>query len=278
MAVRIITDSTCDIPPALLKELDIINIPQYVVFGAKSYRDAIDITADEFYQKMLHESVFPSTSQPTPQVFLDVFNPLVGKTDGILCILISKKLSGTVNSAEQAKKMMEGKIPVEVIDSEGVSMQLGTLVVVAGRMAKAGKKLPEIKAAVEAMVPNTRLLILFDTLENLAKGGRIGKAKSLLGAILNVKPMIVCKDGELLPQGQVRSRAKGKEKLLEFANGAQGVEDMTVIYSTTPEEAQELANSVTSFPKKSIHVVRIGPVLATHAGPGVLGIAYRTKN
>jgi len=278
MAVRIVTDRTCDITAELEKELSITNIPVYLVFGQTTFRDGVDITTDQFYQKLLHEPVYPTTSQPTPKDFVDVFNTLSQEADGILAIHISKKLSGTINSAEQAVKMVTTKKPIEIIDSLSVSMGLGLQVIAAARMAKQGKNLAEISAAVKNMVPNTKVFILFDTLEYLAKGGRIGKAKSLMGAILNVKPMISVKDGELVPSGQVRSRSKGKEKLLEFANSLKGVEDLAVIHSTTPDEAREMANSITSFPKERIHVQRIGPVLATHAGPGVLGIAVRTKN
>jgi DegV family protein with EDD domain len=278
MAVRIITDRTCDLPAELEKELDIINIPVYLIFGKTSFRDGIDITTDQFYQKLLHEPVYPTTSQPTPQDFADVFNKLAGETDGILAIHISKKLSGTINSAEQAVKMVTTQGPIEIIDSRSVSMGLGMLVIAAARMAKQGKSLPEISAAIKKMVPDTKLFILFDTLEFLAKGGRIGKAKSLMGSLLNVKPLLALKDGEFIPSGQVRNRTKGKEKLLEFANGLKDVEDLAVIHSTTPDEAMELANSISSFPKERIHVQRVGPVLATHAGPGVLGITSITRS
>lgn len=278
MAVRIVTDSTCDIPAALEKELNIINIPVYLVFGNTSFRDNIDITTDQFYQKLLHEPIYPSTSQPTPKDFVDVFNKLSEETDGILSIHISKKLSGTINSAEQAIKIVNTKNPIEIIDSQSVSMGLGVQVIAAARMAKQGKSMAEISAAVKNMVPKTEIFILFDTLEFLAKGGRIGKAKSLIGGLLNVKPMILIKDGELVPSGQVRNRIKGKEKLLEFANSRKKIKDMAIIYSTTPDEAKELANSITSFPKESIIIQRVGPVLATHAGPGVLGIILRTDN
>ncbi|RJO63293.1 MAG: DegV family protein [Dehalococcoidia bacterium] len=190
MAVRIITDRTCDIPPELEKELNIINIPVYLVFGKTSFRDGVDITTDQFYQKLLHEPVYPTTSQPTPKDFADVFNNLSQEADGILAIHISKKLSGTINSAEQAVKMVTTKGPIEIIDSLSVSLGVGLQVIAAARMAKQGKKLAEISAAVKSMVPNTKVFILFDTLEYLAKGGRIGKAKSLMGAILNVKPTL----------------------------------------------------------------------------------------
>ena len=277
MAIKIITDSTCDLTPDLVKELGIINLPTYLMFGTKSYRDGIDITTDDFYQKLLHEPVYPTTSQPTPQDFLDAFNNNAD-IDGIICINISGKLSGTINSAEQAKRLFTGKSPIEIIDSQTVSMGLGILVITAARMAKAGKSFAEISAAARAMVPRSRLLILFDTLEYLAKGGRIGKVKSLMGSILNVKPIVAIKDGELVPSGQVRNRAKGKDKLVDFANSFTDVAEMGILYSTTPDEAKELADRVTVCPRKNIYVNRVGPVLATHAGPGVLGIAVLLKS
>ncbi len=277
MAVKIITDSTCDLTPDLVKELGIINLPTYLLFGTKSYRDGVDITTDEFYQKLLHEPIYPTTSQPTPQDFLNAYNT-DPNGDGFICINISAKLSGTLNSAEQAKKIFNGKAPIEIIDSQTVSLGLGILVVTAARMAKAGKSIAEIAASIRAMVPQGRLLILFDTLEYLAKGGRIGKVKSLMGSILNVKPIVAVKDGELVPSGQVRNRGKGKDKLVEFANSFSNVAEMGILYSTTPDEANELADRVTVFPRKNIYVNRVGPVLATHAGPGVLGIAVLLKS
>ncbi len=279
MTVKIVTDSTADIPSSLVKELDIQVVPQVIVFGDKTYRDRIDLTIDDFYQKLLHESTYPHTSQPTPQDFVDVFNGLCKeKPDGIVAILLSTKLSGTVNSAQQAKKIVKSDCPIHIIDSKMVAMGLGMIVIAAAKMAKAGKSENEITDAVKKMIPNTKLLVLFDTLEFLAKGGRIGKVKSLVGSILNVKPMVIVKDGELLPMGQVRSRSKGKEKLLDMIEDIKDIEDIAIIYSTTPDEANKMAEDIADFPREKIYVVQIGPVLATHTGPGVLGIGIRTKN
>ena len=279
MTVKIVTDSTADIPAKLAKELDINVVPQILVFGDKTYRDRIDITNEEFYKKLLNEPTYPHTSQPSPQDFVDIFTTLCKqKPDGIISILISTKLSGTINSAEQARKIVKSDCPIEIIDSQTVAMAIGVIVIAAARMAKAGKSMSEITDAVTKMIPNVKLLILFDTLEFLAKGGRIGKVKSLLGSILNVKPMVTVKDGELVPMGQVRNRSKGKEKLLDSVKNIKDIEDIAVIYSTTPDEANELADSITGFQREKIYVVQVGPVLAAHAGPGVLGIGVRTKS
>ena len=278
MTVKIATDSTADLPPQIAKELDINEAPLYVLFGEKSYRDRIDITEDEFYDKLLHGPVHPTTSQPTPQDFVEIYNRLAKEADGILSIHISGKLSGTINSAEQAKKLVNVKCPIEIVDSLGVSMSLGTIVIAAAQLAKAGKSLAEITAETKKMVPNTRLLALFDTLEYLAKGGRIGKAKSLLGSILNIKPLLTLREGEFHPAGQARNRIKGKEKLLEFAQSTKDIEDLCVIYSTTPDEARELADSIKVFSREHITIARLGSVLGVHGGPGVLGVVTRTKS
>ena len=277
MAVKIVTDRTADIPSQLVKDLDIAVIPLYVIFGSTSYRSGIDITEDEFYQK-LQGPVWPTTSQPTPQDFVDVYNQCAKGADGILSIHLSSKLSGTINAADQAKKLANVKCPIEIIDSLEVSMATGLIVVAAARMAKAGKRLTEIAESVRKMVTNTKLLILFDTLEYLAKGGRIGKAKSILGSILNVKPLLTLKDGEFVPVTQVHSRSKGKEKLLEFVRNAKDIEALAVVYTTTPDEAKELAASITTIPKASIIVAQVGSALGVHGGPGALAIAMRTKS
>ena len=278
MAVVVVTDSTADIPSQLVKDLGIVVIPSYVIFGSKSYRGGVDIAEDEFYRKLLHEPVLPKTSQPTPQDFIDAYTQLAKEADGILSIHISSKMSGTINSAEQAKMLAKLTCPIEVIDSQNLSMALGLIVIAAARMARAGKGLTEIADAVRKTIPNTRLLILFDTLEYLAKGGRIGKAKSMLGSILNVKPLLTLKEGEFVPASQAHSRTKGKEKLLEFVKSVKDIQDLAVLYSTTPEEAKELVASITAISKVSIIIARVGPVLGVHSGPGALGIALRTKS
>jgi DegV family protein with EDD domain len=278
MTVKIITDSTADIPPAIAKELGIVVIPQYLIFGDKSFKDRIDITEDEFYDKLVNGKIQPTTSQPTPQEFANLFNEAGKNADGLLAILISSKLSGTINSAEQARKLVKVTCPIEIIDSKVIAMPLGMVVMAAARMAKAGKSLKEITASTKETCSKVKILILFDTLEYLARGGRIGKAKSLLGSLLNVKPMLTIKNGELVPVSQVRSRAKGTEKLHEFLKSFKDIEELCVVYSSDKKDAEALADSITVFPRKQIMLVRLGPVVGSHAGPGILAIALRTKS
>jgi len=278
VAVKIVTNSSADIPQYLVDELGITVVPEYLIFGAKCYKDRIDITEDEFYDKLVHGKIPPTTSQPTPQDFLSTYNEVGENADGIVSIHISTRLSGTVNSAEQAKKLTTAKCPIEIIDSKLVAMALGIVVIAAARMAKAGKDFKEVTNASRAMLSQIKLLAMFDTLEYLARGGRIGRAKSLIGSLLNVKPLLTLKNGEFVPVSQVRSKARGKERLLEFIKSLKDIEDLCVIYSCTKEEAAEMADSIEGFPRRRIMLVRLGPVVGAHAGPGLLAIGARTKN
>ena len=277
MPVKIVTDSGADLPEELTKELGITVVPLYIRFGEEVYRDRVSISADEFYERLTHDPVHPSTTQPGPQDFLEAYQKLSADADGIVSIHISGKLSGTCNSALMAKDMLEGECPVEVVDSETLTMSLGLIVIAAAEMAKAGESMDKIVEWVKQAIPKTYLFFLLDTLEYLKKGGRIGKAKALLGSILSVKPMLTMKDGELVPAGQARTRAKGMDKLFDFVENAGNIQDLAVVYNTTPDEAQNLAERLGSvFAKEKIRMARVGPGLGVHGGPGAIIVSFRT--
>jgi len=278
MAIKIVTDSTADLSPELIKELGITVVPLYVCFGKDVYRDREEISEDDFYQRLLQDPTHPTTTQPTPQDFAEVYRQLSSEADGIISIHISEKLSGTCSSALQGNKLVEKGCPIEVIDSKTTSMALGLLVTAAATIAKTGKSLPQVVEDVKQVVSNVKLLVVFDTLKYLAKGGRIGKAKSLLGSVLSIKPILTIKDGEFVPVGQVRSRSKGIERLFDFAKDTADIEDLAVVHSTTPDEAKSLAERISStLSLKQVRIARLGPVLGVHGGPGVLAIALRRK-
>jgi len=278
LIVKIVTDSTADLPAELANELGITIVPLYVCFGKAVYRDRVDISEDDFYKRLLQDSTHPTTTQPTPQDFAEVYQELASKADGIISIHISAKLSGTCNSALQGKKLVENGCPIEVVDSKTTSMALGLIVVAAATIAKNGKSVQQVAEDVRQLVSDVQLLVLFDTLKYLAKGGRIGKAKSLLGSVLSVKPILTIKDGEFVPVIQVRSRSKGIEKLFDFAKDADNIDDLAIIHNTTPDEAQSLADRISStLHPKQVRIARLGPVLGVHGGPGVLAVAFRTK-
>ena len=278
MTIKIVTDSTADLPVKLAEELDVTVVPVYLRFGEQVYRDRVDISEDEFYQRLAHDPVHPNTTQPSPQDFADVYEKLSKDADGIVSIHLTSKLSGTYNSAVQAKKMVKNKCPIEVIDTQTLTIAFGLMVIRASTMAKNGKSLKQIVDEVNKMIPNVHLLILFDTLKYLIKGGRIGKAKGLMGSILSVKPLLAVKDGELAPSSQVRTRSKGIDRLIDFAKNATEIQDLAVLYSTTPDEAQDLVGRISPiFPKEQILLARLGPGLGVHGGPGILAVALREK-
>ena len=279
MTIKVVTDSTADLPPTLAEELGITVVPVYLRFGDEVYRDRVDIIEDEFYHRLLHDPIHPSTTQPTPQDFADAYQKLSQEAGGIISIHISSKLSGTYNSAIQGKKLVEDWCPIEVVDSQTVSIANGLIAMEAAKIARSGKSLQQVVAEVRQIIPNIHLLILFDTLKYLAKGGRIGKAKALLGSVLSVKPLLTVKDGELVPAGQVRSRDKGIQRLFDFVKNATDIQDLSILHSTTPDEAQALAERIGSiFPRERITLARLGPGLGVHGGPGVLLVALRGKD
>jgi len=274
MAVKIVTDSTADIPKSLAEELGIAVIPLYSRFGDQVYRDRIDISEEEFYQRLLNDPVHPTTSQPSPQDFAGVYEELSKSADGIVSVHISNKLSGTCNSALRGKEMAGSKCPIEVIDSEMVSMGFGLMAIKAAAIAASGKDFPQVVDEVKKLVPKARLWALFDTLKYLAMGGRIGKSKAFLGSVLNIKPILAVKEGEMVPVVQARSRAKGIELLYRFVSDLKDIEDLAVMYTTTPDEANSLAERLGAiFEHGNIKIARLGPALGVHAGPGALAVA-----
>ncbi|MFC1875474.1 DegV family protein [Chloroflexota bacterium] len=278
MTIKIVTDSAADLPAILAEELGVTVVPVYLRFGEEVYRDRVDISEDEFYQRLLHDSVHPNTTQPSPQDFASVYDKLSQEADGIISIHITSKLSGTYNSAVQGKKIVGDRCPIEVVDSQTVSIAVGLMAIQASKMARSGMSLQKILDELNKIIPNVHLLILFDTLKYLVKGGRVGKAKGLVGSVLNVKPLLAMKDGELVPSGQVRTRSKGIDRLLDFVKNATEIQDLAILHSTTLDEAQALVERTSSvFPKERTILARLGPGLGVHGGPGILAVALREK-
>jgi len=278
MTIKIVTDSTADLPTQLSQELGITVVPAYLHFGGSVYRDRVDISEDEFYRRLIRDPIHPTTEPPTPQDFADVYRKLSQEADGIISIHISSKLSATYNSALRGKQQVEKDYPIEVVDSQLVTMGLGLLTMTAAAAARSGKRLQQVVEEVKQTIPAIHLLGLFDTLKYLARGGRIGRAKALLGSVLNVKPMLTMQDGELEPAGQVRNWANGVGRLFDFVKSSMDVQDLAIVYSTTPNEAQTLAERVGFiFTKQRIRLARLGPVLGVHGGPSILFVALKAK-
>ncbi|MBN1176193.1 MAG: DegV family protein [Dehalococcoidales bacterium] len=273
MAVKIVTDTLSDITGDLIDELGITVIPLYVRFGETVYKDRVEITSEEFYRRLVSEPHLPSTTQPTPNDFLQVYESLARETDEILVIVVSSKLSGTYQSATQAKEMMQGKCRIEVVDSLSVAMNMGLIVIAAVNAVKAGANLDEAANLARGAISRSHLVAYFDTLKYLAKGGRIGKASGLLGSLLSVKPLLTIREGEMAPLTRVRSLSAGLDYIYNYAAGFSNIELMAVEHCTTPDDADLLVERLGDiYPKEKIYRSVISPVIGTYSGPKALAI------
>ena len=284
MSVRIVTDSTSDLPPEICRELDITVVPLTVNFGDTGYKDGIDLSADEFYKKLIAADKLPTTSQPSAGAFAEAYKDVAKDTGEILSIHISGKLSQTYNSARLAASEMEGSCNVQVMDSLQVSMGLACIVMAAARAARDGASMEDVQQLVSRMMPETRTLALLETLEYLAKGGRIGKVQAYLGnslrplAIFKVIPIVEVRDGEAHPLTRVRTRQKGLDRLLTEAHSASGITLAGIAYSTNRQEAESVLETLRPLVSSDNLVLsRFGPVLGTHLGPGALGLGFTTS-
>ena len=274
MTVKVVTDSTSDIPDELAKELGIRIVPIYVMFGQETYRDRVDMGTDEFFDKLVHNNVHPTTSVPSPKDFANVYNELAEETDEIISIHLTSKESGTYNSAVLAKELMEKKCRIEVVDSQSVSIGLGMLVIAAARQALAGASLEQISEFVRRHVPRIHIMILVDTLKYVIRGGRLNKASGLVGTVLRVRPLLTLREGDLATVGVARTKAKAVERLYDFAKSFSRTKEVAVAYTTTHEEATSLRDRIKAlFPDATSYLTRVGPSLGTHAGPGAMGVA-----
>lgn len=274
MTVKIITDSIGDIPSQVVEELGITIIPLYVHFGNESYRDGIDLTTEQFYDKLRHSEILPTTSVPPLGTFVEAYDRLAEETDEITVITISNKLSATYEAALQAMKQMKKKCRVEVIDSLTAIMGEGLIVIAAAKAANSGASLDEVMNITRQNIPRADMRIAFDTLEYLKRGGRIGKAQAFLGSMLKVHPILSIKDGEVVPSARERSRAKATDYLYDFAAGFSHIDEMAVEDATTPDEADMLVDRLSSiFPKERIYRSKVSPVVGTHVGPRVLAVS-----
>lgn len=271
MTVKIVTDSVADLPSQVTKELGITVVPLHVRFGTEVYRDSIDLTAEQFYERLVDSKILPVTSVPSPGAFAGVYNKLAEETDEILVITVTSKLSGTYEVALQSVGLMKKKCRVEVVDSQSAVMTQGFIAITAARAAKAGAGLDEVLDIARHNIPRVGMLAVFDTLEYLKRGGRVGKAQALLGSVLKINPIIGLKDGEVFPVGRERSRARAIDQLYNFVVSYHRIEEMAIEYATARDEAEMLAERISAkFPKVRILRTRAGPVIGTHTGPSLL--------
>jgi DegV family protein with EDD domain len=278
MTVKIVTDSGSDLPEHLIKSFNISIVPLYIYFGEKVYKDGIDITTDELYRRLIEDPVHPTTTQPLPVDFVNIYQELSKETDEIVSIHLSHKVSGTMNSAIQAKNMLKERVRVEIVDSLSISTGLGLVTVAAAGVAQAGGTIKQVAEAANNVVKNIKLFGVLDTLKYLLAGGRITKTKALIGSLLNVKPILTMTKGEIVQYGMVRSFKKGIEKLAEMVKKSGKVEEVAIVHSTIPDKAMELKKMINHIvPDDKIVMSRLGAALGVHGGPGTLFIVIREK-
>jgi DegV family protein with EDD domain len=278
MSIAIVTDSTSDIPRDLCEKYKITVVPLLTIFKDRSYiDDGVDITVDEFYKKLRAAETLPTTAQPSPGDFVNTYRDLLKDHDSIISIHISKKMSGTLDSTELAKKELPGK-DIEIIDSEGVHMPLGFPVIKAAKLAQEGKSKDEIVKAVNDLKEKVTVLFIPNTLKYLKKGGRIGRAKGLIASLLDIKPVLTINLGEVSQYKTTRRWNQAKNELIDsmkhmVKNGENLI--VSVGDSDAKEEGDEMAERIKdTFKPKQLTRVDIGCVVGTHLGPGGIGITF----
>ncbi|MGC8828118.1 MAG: DegV family protein [Anaerolineae bacterium] len=271
----IATDSTAGLPAELVERYHIHVIPLNVLFGQESLRDNVDITTEEFYQRLKTvKDALPTTSQPSAGAFREFYEAIAKEADAIVSIHISADLSGTVASALQAKDMLP-HIPIYVVDSRFTSMALGYIVLEAARAAEAGASPEEIVAAAQAVIPRMRVYFAVDTLRYLHMGGRIGGGAAFLGTALDIKPILELRDGKIEAAGKARTMKRAAAKLVELLVGQFGEGARiraATIGAAAPEAAQQLAEQIRQrFDCVEMYTTDLSPVIGTHVGPGTIG-------
>jgi len=271
VAVRIVTDSVADIPDDLVRELGVTVVPLVLRFGGASYRDGVDMSVDEFYERLRVSADLPATSAPAPAAFAQAFDAATAAGDEVLAITLTAKLSGTHNAALQGRSLAADAARVEVMDSGWAAIAEGFVVMAAARAAKAGATLAEARDAARAAGGRIRLLAAFDTLEYLRRGGRIGAAANLIGSVLRINPLIEVRDGLVQPAGRTRSRARAIDELVAVAQDFARIDELAVSHAACPEDAETLVERLAAYyPRERILRTRMTPAIGCHTGPGLL--------
>jgi DegV family protein with EDD domain len=270
--VKVVTDSTSEIPPAVAQELGISVLPHHISFDSEEYLDGVTITPDEFIARLARTPTVPETQPPTVDEFRDLYTRLAQTTDSIISIHGSAKLGNAYHNASEAKEVVRDRCRVVVVDTQLASMGVGFIVRAAARSANEGASLDDVARLVRSMVTQTHILFFIENMEFIQKDGPLAKV-ALGGPVANVKPLLRLESGEVFPLERVRTRAKALERLYEFVADFPNIEEMAILYSTTPNEAENLAKRIDSvFPKDRIVVARYGPVLGAQVGLAAMAV------
>ncbi|WP_019394867.1 DegV family protein [Priestia filamentosa] len=280
MKTAIIVDSTAYIPKSLREEKNIYSIPLSIIFDDKQYREEENITAEEFYEKVKQEKIFPTTSQPPIGEIVELLKEIAVNYDEAVFITLSSGISGTYQTVQSAGRMVEG-LTVYPYDSEISCMVEGFYALEGADMAARGKSAMEIVKRFDEMKPFIRAYFIVDDLSHLQRGGRLSAAQALIGSVLQVKPILHFEDTKIVPFEKIRTRKKALKRVLELfhEDAFQGVPiEATVIHANRPQEAEELCKEIENkYPNVNVNISYFGPVIGTHLGEGALGLGWYRK-
>jgi len=275
MAVRIVTDSSCDLTDDEVAANGIEVVPLSIRFGEEEFEDRTDLTVEAFYAKLASSSVLPETAAPAPGKFEAAFRrQRDAGADAVVCINLSSGLSATMQSARNAATAVAGDLDVHVVDSRSITSGLGTQVLLAAAAAADGASAADVVALVEDLVTRTHVFGALDTLDNLKKGGRVGGAQHLLGSLLSIKPILDISTGEVEEAGKARTRRKALDVLRDKVVEHGAVEHLCVTHGFAPDVEDMLDLLDGHHPRAEIRLVHIGPVIGTHGGPRVMGVTW----
>lgn len=274
--IRIVTDSTCDLPSDWLTTYGLHVVPINIHFEQEAYLEGQTIDPATFYRKVAEGDIFPKTSQPSVGQFTTAYRQVAQPGDQILSIHVTGKLSGTVRSAEMAREELKGELEVNVFNSLCGSAAMGYMCVESARMAREGKSIADILRRLEEIRPRVRIFLTLDNLEYARRSGRVGALGAALASLLNVKPIVALEDGLLEAKERVRTRKKAVDRMVEMmaqATGTSAPVNMAVIHAQIPGEAQQLAEEARKvFNPKEFFITELATSLAVHFGPGTLGL------
>lgn len=277
--IALVTDSTTYLPPELVKQYNISVAPQVLIWGDQTYKDGVDIESSEFFTRLKTAKVMPTTSQVAVISFQEIFQNLVEQGFEVLAILLSSKLSGTVQSAMQAKDLMSSaRDKIHVVDSQSVAMALGFQVLTVARAVESGASLQDAISLAEKSGPHTGVYFAVDTLEFLHRGGRIGGGQRFLGTMLNMKPILGIQDGRVEGIDRIRTKTKAHDRVLEIVT-EQIAGRTPVRVATLHANAAEDARALLTRAEQTLHPVEsiftaVSPTVGTHTGPGTVGLAF----
>lgn len=279
MTVKVVTDSACDLPQELVEELGIAIVPLTVRFGADEYVDRRDLTTAEFWDKCDASPTLPETAAPAPGVFEAAYREAAGTGhDGVVAVVLSGGLSATMQAAQVAADAVADVIPVRVVDSKQVSGALGLIVIEAAKLSANGKNIDDVAGYAEDAAARTKLYATFDTLDNLRKGGRIGRAQAFFGTVLSMKPVIELIDGVVEPESRQRTRTRSLRHLADKVRDAGKVDHLVLLHADAPD-FEDLLSMLTAYvPRDQILVSKVGAVIGTHSGPRAMAVAFQVTS